>query len=401
MKNSRIGIIEKHDGFSLVELLIVMVIFIVVIMISSQAFERIISSASKETKNSDSNVQGIVGLEMMRSDLEHAGFGLPWSLDFTADFAESDVAINWLAKGIDPKTFNDINNTSADPLKVPRAIQSAAATGATNAWENGRDYLVIKSNYVGLNKTAKKFTYVTYSTSSMSYLKLTNDINEDFVTDDRVITLNATDRKLIGTDMTHFSYSVPAIADGKFVVPTAYQPTSSDLNYLVYGVNSASDLAFPYNRVDYYIKRPSDVKDIPSRCAPGTGILYKAHLNHAGTSRGVTQYPLLECIADMQIVYSLDTNTTGAVDFHGGEDVLTGLSAAQIRQQLKEVRVYILTHEGQIDRSYTYPNKLITVGEFGAGRDYDVSNLGGIGTTWQNYRWKLYTLVVKPKNINY
>lgn len=401
MKSNRVAIMKNHHGFSLAELLIVMVIFIVVIMISSQAFEKIISSASKEVKTSDSNVQGIVGLEMMRSDLEHAGFGLPWTLDFTANFAESDVDLSWLAKGIDPKTFNDINNTSADPLKVPRAIQSAAATGATNAWENGRDYLVIKSNYVGLNKTAKKFSYVNYSTSLKSYLKVTNDVNEDFIADDRVITLNANDRKLIGTDLTHFSFTVPAMTDGKFVVPTDYQPGSADLNYLVYGVNSASDLAFPYNRIDYYIKRPSDVKDIPSRCAPGTGILYKALLNHAGSSRGVTQYPLLECIADMQIVYSVDTNTSGAVDFHGGEDILTGLSAAQIRQQLKEVRVYVLTHEGQIDRSYNYPNNLITVGEFGAGRDYDVSTLGGIGTTWQNYRWKVYTLVVKPKNINY
>ncbi len=390
-----IYVVRCNKGFSLIELLIVMVIFIIVILVSTQAFERIISNAPQQAKTSDSMVQGIVGLEIMRSDLEHAGYGLPWALDFTANFSESQVTANYLAPGIDPASFNDTYNTSVDANKVPRPVQSATASGV-QIWENGRDYLVIKSTYIGLNTAAKKWSYVNYDATP--YIR-TGGTSEDFAPGDRVITLNAVDRKLIGVDTTHFSYKLPALSsDGKIVADPAYSPPSEGDNYLVYGVNAASDLTFPYNRVDYYIKRPSNDKNISSRCAPSTGILYKAHLNHSGG--GVTQYPLLDCVADMQVSYGMDTNGDGAVDFHGDESALTSLSAKEIRDQLKDIRVDVLTHEGQKDKSYSYPNSQISVGG-SAGRVYDVSTLSGIGSEWKNYRWKVYTLVVVPKNINY
>ena len=100
-------------------------------MISAGAFEKIVSMSSQQIKSSESNIQGVIGLEIMRSDLEHAGYGLPWELSFVADFEESTKAANLLANGIDPKAFNDKNMSAAvDSNKVPRAIQSAAAVGA-------------------------------------------------------------------------------------------------------------------------------------------------------------------------------------------------------------------------------------------------------------------------------
>jgi hypothetical protein len=67
------------------------------------------------------------------------------------------------------------------------------------------------------------------------------------------------------------------------------------------------------------------------------------------------------------------------------------------------VRVYILAHEGQRDTSFTYPTNPIYVGgstnEIGSssGRPFDFSAAGI--TPWQNYRWKIYTLVVKLDNL--
>lgn len=385
----------------MVELIVVMGLFLVIIMISNSAFDKILSGAKQQMASSESNIQGIVGLEMMRWDLENAGYGLPWQLGFTATFEESTQAADSLAEGIDPTDFND-NNLSADidSNRVPRAIQSGTASGAAD-WENGRDYIVIKSAAAGIAAAAKKWAYVE-GIDPDGVIKETG--SDDLLEKDRVITLEARTRSLIAADAANFSYAVPPRTGGNFVPPVAYQPKQDTDVYLVYGIESWNDttstLRVPYNRVDYYIKRPAANADISARCAPGTGILYKGNLNHSDGK--VSQYPLYDCVADMQVVYGLDTNGDGGVDFHGDQDVLQVMSAKTIRTQLKEMRVYILTHEGQKDRLFKYgsgPN--IQVGTAGQGRVYDVSKLQNIGDSWKNYRWKIYTLVVAPNNINF
>jgi hypothetical protein len=64
---------------------------------------------------------------------------------------------------------------------------------------------------------------------------------------------------------------------------------------------------------------------------------------------------------------------------------------------VKEVRVYILSHEGQSDRAFKFASSMITVGEFGLGRTFNLSATIGLG--WENYRWKVSTIVVKPRNL--
>jgi hypothetical protein len=399
-----------NAGFTLIELVVVMGMFIVVIMISANAFEKITKVASQQISSSDSNIQGIVGLEIMRSDLERAGYGLPWPAPSSASvFAtvESQVAANALANGIDPKAFNDNNIAIAvDPKKAPKAIQSAAATGA-GAWENGRDYLVIKATSVGMNDAAKKWSYLegTGATTSIKEWGHADDV----LPNDRLITLRSITvdgkpyRELVGpgADAPHYSYAVGSKSGGKYLAPAGYQADSSDI-YVAYGVNSKADhsdpgvLRAPYNRVDYYISRPAD---IPAHCAPGTGTLYKA-LTQADGLVTNSQYPLLECVADMQVIYSLDTNGDGGVDMHGKEDILSSMSAQDIRDQLKEIRVYILAQEGKKDSSYAYRSSTVQVGDAPSGRAYDLTQLSGIGNEWKNYRWKVYTIVVTPKNIN-
>jgi Tfp pilus assembly protein PilW len=106
----RLQVHHLNNGYTLVELLIVMVLFITVILISTSAFNKVLSTSVQQVKSSESNIQGVVGLEIMRSDLERAGYGLPWCQSFIADWAESNVTANFLANGIDPASFNDTNN---------------------------------------------------------------------------------------------------------------------------------------------------------------------------------------------------------------------------------------------------------------------------------------------------
>ena len=135
---------------------------------------------------------------------------------------------------------------------------------------------------------------------------------------------------------------------------------------------------------------------MPQRCAPGTGILFKSVVGHAtGT---LTDYPLLDCVADFQVVYSLDRNNNGSIEETSAAGLAT-LSAADIRNQLKNIQVYILTHEGKKDTSYTYPNNTIGVGPgtgliSGSGRTF-----GLYSSSQKNYRWKVYRITVSPKNL--
>jgi hypothetical protein len=153
-----------------------------------------------------------------------------------------------------------------------------------------------------------------------------------------------------------------------------------------------------FNRADYLITNTN----VPPRCAPGTGVLYKAVVNQIVGSPGfLVALPQLDCVADMQVGYRYDNDKDGYADsFYDpiGDEPVDAESARQIR----EVRVYILAQEGQMDRSYTYPNNIVTVGEKVGGvvvygRDFDFAALG-IGN-WQNYRWKLYTIIVETMNL--
>ncbi|GFP20667.1 hypothetical protein HKBW3S03_02170, partial [Candidatus Hakubella thermalkaliphila] len=185
-------------------------------------------------------------------------------------------------------------------------------------------------------------------------------------------------------------------------------------------------LRMPFNRANYYIWREgTTIADdkVPDRCAFGTGILRKAVIAHADGDR--IALPLLDCVADMQVGFGVDTDPTpdGVPNCYVNNlaDAIT-VNAENIRNRVREVRVYILVHEGQYDRDFTFNPPIrpsfIRVGEPSAnlpggictvanvlGRDFNFNDPNGDGNNvdaiqnWQNYRWKVYTLVVKPNNL--
>jgi len=188
-------------------------------------------------------------------------------------------------------------------------------------------------------------------------------------------------------------------------------------------------LRMPFNRTDYFVATPpATAVQQATHCAPGTGILYKAVLKHAD---GLLNYiPLMDCVAGMQVVLGWDTDGDGLIDTWSNADgtkysssltidsntitnallspsgttssgnsspnlsiVGTGLN---IRTGLKMIKVYILAQNGKKDTNYTSPSPIVI------GED-DESNLTyslNISTKgWSNYRWKLYRIVVIPKNL--
>src|SRR5690242_6337839 len=101
-----------QEGHTLVELVVTMLIFSVVTALITVSFNRIVGSSSQLTKAAETDIAGMIGLELLRSDLESAGFGLPWSLPAGVQYHEtakdpSDTPMVSGYPGTLPSNFND------------------------------------------------------------------------------------------------------------------------------------------------------------------------------------------------------------------------------------------------------------------------------------------------------
>jgi hypothetical protein len=266
---------------------------------------------------------------------------------------------------------------------------------------------------VARNAASEKWT--TLSPSS-PYVKTwttaheSTPVSENLQPTDRVIVISpalriSSQRALIFSGSTFYT-----VFSG--VTSAVWRPTLSAVEEtrVVYGVDD-NNLRMPFNRADYFIRKyDSSVDIVPKRCAPNTGVLEKAVVKHSDGS--FTYLPLLECVADMQVIYALDNNEDGEfvdgtgtpADAYSNDITTVPLTAQQIRKRVKQVRVYILSHEGQRDATFTYCPSLnascstaFPVGEFGLGNSFDLTTK--IGTDYKYYRWKLYTIIVTPNNL--
>ncbi len=392
------GIDKGKRGFSLVELLVVMGLLVIVLAITTGNFITLVRALKGESKIAETEVEKIVGLEILRQDIEHAGYGLPWHVD-TGNWAG---LINYTEANPQTvcNTTNNINNYDDAPNNAPRAIISG-----NNVCQDGSDYLVIKSTVVRNHEEAQKWTYI-WNDGSSNQVNSWATGSDNIANTTRVIAINPkqnlNDRVLVtflqGGARTFFSQFAG--------VNAAYTLRPSEV-YLLFGIGPDNTLRMPFNRADYFILK----SNVPARCASGTGILEKATLSHIDGSLANFS-PLLDCVADFQVIYGVDITipiADGIVDCYTNDLFVTGITDAQnTRDRIKEVRVYVLAHEGQMDRDYRFGNSTVRVGDSSGlprcdisgvdnvlGRDFDLTGI----PDWQNYRWKVYTLVVSSDNL--
>jgi prepilin-type N-terminal cleavage/methylation domain-containing protein len=385
--------IKKQAGFTMVELLITMVIFVFVMAAGSQIFSGLLTQFKQQSKISESNIEGIVGLEMLRRDLEHMGHGLPWIIPAAVIYGE--------ATGPTAANYNDCNGSA--PCNAPRAAISG--NNITFSGFSGVDYLVIKATNVALNDASQRWTTLKMAPfSAPENPRQWTPASENLALSDRVIVISPG-----STD----TYAKRLVANGAVFYTTfgnvtnnPWPPTDNLETRVVYGINGTTDPSpqRPFNRADYFVTGTDQSGNniTPQRCAPGTGVLVKAPIRHVtGGNNYDTYLPFLDCVADMQVIFGLDNDGDGdfepTVSADGYSDDISAFTAQQIRDQVKEVRVYILAHEGQRDPNFTYTTNPVTVGEFAMGRDFDLAAI--IGANWQNYRWKVYSMTVHSLNL--
>ncbi len=408
MIKSAFNLFRKQSGFSMVELLITMVIFVLTIAAATGIFVPLLTQFKQQSRMAETQIEGIVGLETLRRDIEHAGLGLPWSVPTAVVYEE--------AAG-NPANYND------SPSNPPRAILSGNNVNFAGV-VNGSDYLVIKATNVAVNDASTKWTDVTavsggarkvrYWGSSVEDLK--PNIGDPAAGSDRVIVLipsrGESNQRILVNNGALFTADF-----NQAPFPAEYSPSTPGDVYLIYGVDTQGPaLKRPFNRADYFIR----TGNAPARCAAGTGVLVKAGMRQADGN--LDEMPLLDCVADMQAVYLLDMNEDGTVGTTANADgsfvsssegantatvQATFNSASNLRNRVKEIRVYILAYEGQKDVNFTFTG--FTVGACAtcvrvgneplippaSVRDFNLATI----PDYQNYRWKVYTLAAKPRNL--
>jgi Tfp pilus assembly protein PilW len=368
---------KRASGYSIIELLIVIFILSFVLAAGSDMFVGTLRGYKQQSKIAETSIEGIIGLEMMRRDLENAGYGLPWAYP-SGGLAAYGEAVNATASG-----YND--SSTAPPRAVLCGENIVADPGALGV-VSGSDYLVLKAATLARNDPSTRWNYLMTDGTTTSWV---TSGNENLIANtDRVIVLSP------GTDVNNTRTLVlnGANFSATYTAPNSLSAFSSaNETRIIYGI-SDSNLRMPFNRADYYVS--TNGTTLPGRCAPGTGVLLKSIVNQAD-GQFSDKLPLLDCVADMQVVTFLDTAGTGPP--YTQMDGINLPLALQVRDQLKEVDVYILAQEGQRDtsRNVPYPGNVFHVGPVAGGRDF---NLAGIAN-YQNYRWKLYTLIVRPNNL--
>ena len=422
---------KNISGFTLLEIIITMALVIVVVGITGSAFNSIQKTSGRLVASEESNIEGVVGLEMFRHDIQQAGFGLAHAFsDPAPSYAEATV--------LPASKLNDGKGTSAAPTagNVPRAIASwndlttnlsdaTSETGVTYNVISGTDYLAIKATTVGTSTTARKWTYLTYSSGGKAAKSWPDAEDNLTASTDRVIMMNRTFTMTGGvTNTLVYDTSTPGtywVNYTNSLFNSAFSPLSPQQVYCLYGIVKSKALAMPFNRADFFVARPTNTAKIPSSCAPGTGILYKTNVNHSdsSTTRGrMTYMPLLDCVADMQVVFGWDLNGNGIIEESSAyESDSTKISVSgptitaagiktilespdEIRNKLKYVKVYIMVQEGRKDSGFTNVSP-INVGDVASlTKQYSVVNLSENGRDWLHYRWKIFRIVVHPNNLS-
>src|SRR5208337_831717 len=242
---------NRQRGMTLVELLVSLAIVMVIIGAATTAYLKLLRTYRTQGRLAESYMANLTGLEMLRYDIEMAGFGLPANLGSGTTYSEAtDNTVPY-----DPSTLND------SPNGIPRALAHLDNPATT---PNQSDVLTIKSSAANVNTTSKKWSMII--NGGTPAVKSWGVTAMDFTTNDNFIILDNNGNLLPASG-----------AWGCYVFNTGYYSDASNIPspsaqyvYYMYGLDNStinpSDVhRMPFNRVDYYLDKIA--ADFPSSCA--------------------------------------------------------------------------------------------------------------------------------------
>ncbi len=404
---------KDQRGMTMVELMVSLAIVMVIVATATAAYLKLLLSYKTSSSMSESYMSNLTGLELLRYDIEMAGFGLPASLGAVASYAEaesghydSDISLP------NPASLND---ATSGP---PRAFVTLKSGNANNS-----AILAIKSTMANLSATSKRWSIISEEPSDLvpatgTKVKLWGVTGLDPVMDftsgppaDNFIVLDnygVLQTTGGGTCANHeawcYSFNSSAGSQGYYsnasgIVPGTFDATTV---YYMYGLDNSTSGAhsMPFNRVDYFLGPTTNTS-----CAPNTWTLFRGVVNQADGT--ISPTVLVDCVEDFQVAFGVNPSNNGIVwqadlnqeNIPGGAGSGTAMTPTQIQQYVRELRIYITYQEGNTKISRSPQFKFS--GTFSPGSDLGLALNNSWTPSGQDiyYHWKLVELDVKPVNL--
>ncbi len=368
---------NSKKGMTLIEIIIVVMILLIVLLIIYKSYTIVYNKYKTQTKITEMDTEKLISLEILRKDIEMAGFGIPWGDNGTLPISYSESTASLPCDD--------------EPNGEPRAV-----CNSDNTEPNNSDYLVIKSSMAWItNPATKKIAYLFYNSTQWQERYISKNT---FNSTDYFIILEATGRKIQLVNGDWF-LNLPSGKTLERFINDSYNFTGNDNQdtvYIAYGIietNNSTSYPKPFNRVDYYLKAPSER---PARCCNCTYTLYRANVNHTNGARHAV--PFMDCVLDFQTAFGFDTDNDTKIDTWATDISDSSIyPASYLRDHLKQVEVFIVYQEGQKAKNPVFNTSTIQL------KLPDNSTLKTINLTpypdYQYYRWRVIKLGVDTINL--
>ena len=352
--------IEEKEGFSLVEILVVIIIAMIVIGVIYKTLNNVYLSYKEASETVISNINTFIPLQIIERDLKLAGFGTPEVYDTTCTVPEeniSEICEECLAT----------NNTPPLPICI------------CNGEGNSSDIIVIHSSIANINEHTRKIGVLYYDGKDSVFYSLSK---ENWTSNDVFI--------ILSTDSGHKKL----MCFNSQALFTISSFNSSDLPdwtrktpYLIYGIGDATSL-FPFNTVYYYLKRNNNP---PKRCEN----LNYTYTLYRKSRDSTTGQPIMDCVLNLQAFYGFSTPTGGIAwnSTYSGRPI-------QMADNLKAVLVFIVYMEGKKAKYKVFNKNYINFKEPCSGNIIGTIELNDESyPNYKYYKWKVIRLLLKPNNL--
>jgi type II secretory pathway component PulJ len=434
---------NRQSGMTMIELMVSLAIVMLIIAAATMAYLKLLRTYRTQGRLAESYMANLTGLELLRYDIEMAGFGLPANMN-GVNYTEATAGPgNTAASPYNPALLNDSTNNANGNNDVPRAFAHMDSPPFPVANYAASDVLSIKSSAANINPASKKWSMITNVNASKPIVKCWGGANLDPVMDftntptyspnpDTFIALDNNGNLLNNTGVWLNSFNGSSPSQGFYKNASSITGCNSSTSpnggqvYYIYGLdNNTGAHIMPFNRVDYYL---ASNPNAPSSCAPYTLSLYRSTLIQTGPNAGTfNATPVIDCVRDFQVAFGILPDPTGygntpgiSVQWQtnllqntiyaagiGGTVNNAQMTAAQIQEFLREVRVFVLYSEGLGDTSASPSGSINPNSNFRfAGTltlgDTDTGQLSTPFTptgAQQQYRWKVIEIAVKPNNL--
>ncbi len=288
----------NKKGFTIVEVLVTLFILGLVLYTAYLTYIKLLKGFKSESEKISSQIESLVGLEILRLDLEHIGYGIPVN--------ETNPIIAWDSSTKTLTIRSTLNNTN----------------------EITRGYLVAFCNSGNL-----EIRYDGRETASASFVSIMNSETKEY-----------------------FDYGE---ISGIGISPDSGTCTSNKV-YLAFPIrkevadNTGGANGCSVSRCELITYTLSN-SNLIDRCNINT---YNLIRRVGGSTTGE---PVLNCVADWALTFDIDTNGNGIIDSGEENQTTLPTSNSDIRTKLKAINVYILIQEGKYDPEYTY-SQAVTCG---------------------------------------